>query len=641
MMKNILFWAVIATVLMSVFNSFGPRNSSQKGVDYSQFISDVRQGRVNRVEIEGRVVRGVSATGEQFTTYDPGDRGLIGDLIENGVSIDAQPPEQQGMLMQIFISWFPMLLLIAVWVFFMRQMQGGVGGKGGPMSFGKSKARLLNEDQVQVTFADVAGVEEAKEEVSELVDFLQDPGKFQKLGGKIPRGVLLTGSPGTGKTLLAKAIAGEAKVPFFTISGSDFVEMFVGVGASRVRDMFEQAKKSAPCIIFIDEIDAVGRHRGAGLGGGHDEREQTLNQLLVEMDGFEANDGVIVIAATNRPDVLDPALLRPGRFDRQVVVPLPDVRGREHILKVHMNKVPVAKNVKPKLLARGTPGFSGADLANLVNEAALFAAKAGKRLVNMSEFEKAKDKIMMGAERRSMVMSDEEKSLTAFHEAGHAIVGLSVPEHDPVYKVTIIPRGRALGVTMFLPEEDRYSHSKKRLESQISSLFGGRIAEELVFGADAVTTGASNDIERATEIARNMVTKWGLSEKLGPLSYAEEEGEVFLGRSVTKHKEVSDETSHLIDEEIRAVIDQNYERAESILKENRTILDLMAEALIKFETIDGTQIKDIMEGRTPRPPEDWSESDDDEDDDGVEFIVASESDEADSEDPVGDPANQH
>jgi cell division protease FtsH len=499
----------------------------------------------------------------------------------------------------------------------------------------------LNEDQVQVTFADVAGVEEAKEEVSELVDFLQDPGKFQKLGGKIPRGVLLTGSPGTGKTLLAKAIAGEAKVPFFTISGSDFVEMFVGVGASRVRDMFEQAKKSAPCIIFIDEIDAVGRHRGAGLGGGHDEREQTLNQLLVEMDGFEANDGVIVIAATNRPDVLDPALLRPGRFDRQVVVPLPDVRGREHILKVHMNKVPVAKNVKPKLLARGTPGFSGADLANLVNEAALFAAKAGKRLVNMSEFEKAKDKIMMGAERRSMVMSDEEKSLTAFHEAGHAIVGLSVPEHDPVYKVTIIPRGRALGVTMFLPEEDRYSHSKKRLESQISSLFGGRIAEELVFGADAVTTGASNDIERATEIARNMVTKWGLSEKLGPLSYAEEEGEVFLGRSVTKHKEVSDETSHLIDEEIRAVIDQNYERAESILKENRTILDLMAEALIKFETIDGTQIKDIMEGRTPRPPEDWSESDDDEDDDGVEFIVASESDEADSEDPVGDPANQH
>ncbi|HIJ34885.1 MAG TPA: ATP-dependent zinc metalloprotease FtsH, partial [Gammaproteobacteria bacterium] len=594
-----------------------------------------------RVEIEGRVVRGVSATGEQFTTYDPGDRGLIGDLIENGVSIDAQPPEQQGMLMQIFISWFPMLLLIAVWVFFMRQMQGGVGGKGGPMSFGKSKARLLNEDQVQVTFADVAGVEEAKEEVSELVDFLQDPGKFQKLGGKIPRGVLLTGSPGTGKTLLAKAIAGEAKVPFFTISGSDFVEMFVGVGASRVRDMFEQAKKSAPCIIFIDEIDAVGRHRGAGLGGGHDEREQTLNQLLVEMDGFEANDGVIVIAATNRPDVLDPALLRPGRFDRQVVVPLPDVRGREHILKVHMNKVPVAKNVKPKLLARGTPGFSGADLANLVNEAALFAAKAGKRLVNMSEFEKAKDKIMMGAERRSMVMSDEEKSLTAFHEAGHAIVGLSVPEHDPVYKVTIIPRGRALGVTMFLPEEDRYSHSKKRLESQISSLFGGRIAEELVFGADAVTTGASNDIERATEIARNMVTKWGLSEKLGPLSYAEEEGEVFLGRSVTKHKEVSDETSHLIDEEIRAVIDQNYERAESILKENRTILDLMAEALIKFETIDGTQIKDIMEGRTPRPPEDWSESDDDEDDDGVEFIVASESDEADSEDPVGDPANQH
>ncbi len=640
MMKNILLWAVIATVLMSVFNSFGPRTTNQKGMEYSQFISDVRAGRVSRVEIEGRVIHGVTTSGQQFRTYDPGDRGLIGDLIESGVAINAQPPEQQGILMQIFISWFPMLLLIAVWVFFMRQMQGGVGGKGGPMSFGKSKARLLNEDQVQVTFADVAGVEEAKEEVSELVDFLQDPGKFQKLGGKIPRGVLLTGSPGTGKTLLAKAIAGEAKVPFFTISGSDFVEMFVGVGASRVRDMFEQAKKNSPCIIFIDEIDAVGRHRGAGLGGGHDEREQTLNQLLVEMDGFEANDGVIVIAATNRPDVLDPALLRPGRFDRQVVVPLPDVRGREQILKVHMNKVPVAKNVKPKVLARGTPGFSGADLANLVNEAALFAAKAGKRLVNMIEFEKAKDKIMMGAERRSMVMSDEEKALTAFHEAGHAIVGLSVPEHDPVYKVTIIPRGRALGVTMFLPEEDRYSHSKARLESQISSLFGGRIAEELVFGKDAVTTGASNDIERATEIARNMVTKWGLSEKLGPLSYAEEEGEVFLGRSVTKHKEVSDETAHLIDEEVRFVIDQNYERAERILRENREKLDVMADALIRYETIDEGQIKDIMDGRTPRPPEDWSDAD--EDDDDLSSSVSAANDEGDSgdePDPIGDPAN--
>ncbi len=645
MVKNILLWAVIATVLMSVFNSFGPRTAGQKGMEYSQFIADVRNGRVARVDIEGRVVKGVTTSGQQFTTYDPGDRGLIGDLIDNGVSINAQPPEQQGILMQIFISWFPMLLLIAVWVFFMRQMQGGVGGKGGPMSFGKSKARLLNEDQVQVTFADVAGVEEAKEEVSELVDFLQDPGKFQKLGGKIPRGVLLTGSPGTGKTLLAKAIAGEAKVPFFTISGSDFVEMFVGVGASRVRDMFEQAKKNSPCIIFIDEIDAVGRHRGAGLGGGHDEREQTLNQLLVEMDGFEANDGVIVIAATNRPDVLDPALLRPGRFDRQVVVPLPDVRGREHILKVHMNKVPVAKNVKPKVLARGTPGFSGADLANLVNEAALFAAKAGKRLVNMGEFEKAKDKIMMGAERRSMVMSDDEKALTAFHEAGHAIVGLTVPEHDPVYKVTIIPRGRALGVTMFLPEEDRYSHSKKRLESQISSLFGGRIAEEIVFGKDAVTTGASNDIERATELARSMVTKWGLSDKLGPLSYAEEEGEVFLGRQVTKHKEVSDETAHLIDEEVRFLIDQNYARSEKILNENREKLDMMADALIRYETIDEGQIKDIMEGRTPRPPEDWSDSD--EDDDGVTASISTDdpaaNDEGEPDDagPAGDPANQH
>jgi cell division protease FtsH len=645
MVKNILLWAVIATVLMSVFNSFGPRTTGQKGMEYSQFIADVRSGRVARVDIEGRVVKGVTTSGQQFTTYDPGDRGLIGDLINNGVSINAQPPEQQGILMQIFISWFPMLLLIAVWVFFMRQMQGGVGGKGGPMSFGKSKARLLNEDQVQVTFADVAGVEEAKEEVSELVDFLQDPGKFQKLGGKIPRGVLLTGSPGTGKTLLAKAIAGEAKVPFFTISGSDFVEMFVGVGASRVRDMFEQAKKNSPCIIFIDEIDAVGRHRGAGLGGGHDEREQTLNQLLVEMDGFEANDGVIVIAATNRPDVLDPALLRPGRFDRQVVVPLPDVRGREHILKVHMNKVPVAKNVKPKLLARGTPGFSGADLANLVNEAALFAAKAGKRLVNMAEFEKAKDKIMMGAERRSMVMSDEEKALTAFHEAGHAIVGLSVPEHDPVYKVTIIPRGRALGVTMFLPEEDRYSHSKRRLESQISSLFGGRIAEEIVFGKEAVTTGASNDIERATDLARNMVTKWGLSEKLGPLSYAEEEGEVFLGRSVTKHKEVSDETAHLIDEEVRFLIDRNYARSEKILKQHRDKLDLMADALIRYETIDDEQIKDIMEGRAPRPPEDWSDSDEDED--GVTASISPDGSAANDEGegggagPAGDPVNPH
>jgi cell division protease FtsH len=501
-----------------------------------------------------------------------------------------------------------MLLLIGVWIFFMRQMQGGGGGRGA-MSFGKSRARMLSEDQVKVTFSDVAGVEEAKEEVSELVEFLRDPGKFQKLGGKIPRGVLMVGSPGTGKTLLARAIAGEAKVPFFTISGSDFVEMFVGVGASRVRDMFEQAKKHAPCIIFIDEIDAVGRHRGAGLGGGHDEREQTLNQLLVEMDGFEGNEGVIVIAATNRPDVLDPALLRPGRFDRQVVVPLPDVRGREQILRVHMRKVPLADDVRPNIIARGTPGFSGADLANLVNEAALFAARANKRLVDMDDFDRAKDKIMMGAERRSMVMSDEEKKLTAYHEAGHAIVGLKVPSHDPVYKVTIIPRGRALGVTMFLPEEDRYSYTKQRLESQISSLFGGRIAEEIIFGGDSVTTGAQNDIQRATEIARNMVTKWGLSDKLGPLTYGEDDGEVFLGHSVTQHKNISDGTAHDIDEEVRLFIDRNYDRAEQILRDNMDKLHAMAEALVKFETIDENQIKDIMEGKPPRPPEGWDDSD--------------------------------
>jgi cell division protease FtsH len=498
------------------------------------------------------------------------------------------------------------LLLIAVWIFFMRQMQGGGGGRGA-MSFGKSKARLLGEDQVKVTFADVAGVEEAKEEVAELVEFLRDPAKFQKLGGKIPRGVLMVGSPGTGKTLLAKAIAGEAKVPFFTISGSDFVEMFVGVGASRVRDMFDQAKKHAPCIIFIDEIDAVGRHRGAGLGGGHDEREQTLNQLLVEMDGFEGNEGIIVMAATNRPDVLDPALLRPGRFDRQVVVPLPDVRGREHILKVHMRKVPLADDVEPTKIARGTPGFSGADLANLVNEAALFAARANKRLVAMADFEKAKDKIMMGAERKSMVMSEDEKKLTAYHEAGHAIVGLNVPSHDPVYKVTIIPRGRALGVTMFLPEEDRYSYSKERLESQITSMFGGRIAEELIFGKEKVTTGASNDIQRVTEIARNMVTKWGFSEKLGPMTYSEDEGEVFLGHSVTQHKNVSGATANLIDAEIKAIVDNNYQRAETILKENMDKLHMMADALVKYETIDEKQIADIMAGRDPRPPEDWSD----------------------------------
>ena len=608
MAKNLILWVVIALVLMSVFNNFGPRRTGTEQVDYSRFIADVKQGRVQKVIIEGRNIQGLLQTGERFGTYIPetDNKALIGDLLENGVVIDARPPEQQSLLMQIFISWFPMLLLIGVWIFFMRQMQGGAGGRGA-LSFGKSRARLLGEDQVKVTFADVAGVDEAKEEVSELVDFLRDPAKFQNLGGKIPRGVLMVGSPGTGKTLLARAIAGEAKVPFFTISGSDFVEMFVGVGASRVRDMFEQAKKHAPCIIFIDEIDAVGRHRGAGLGGGHDEREQTLNQLLVEMDGFEGNEGIIVIAATNRPDVLDPALLRPGRFDRQVVVPLPDIRGREQILKVHMRKIPLDRDVEPSVIARGTPGFSGADLANLVNEAALFAARANRRTVDMEQFEKAKDKIMMGSERRSMVMSDDEKRLTAYHEAGHAIVGLMVPSHDPVYKVTIIPRGRALGVTMFLPEEDRYSYSKERLESQISSLFGGRIAEELVFGPDSVTTGASNDIQRATELARNMVTRWGLSERLGPLTYSEEEGEVFLGHSVTQHKTVSDQTQDLIDEEVRSIIDRNYQRSTGILKENEQRLHVMADALIRYETIDVEQIKDIMEGREPRPPQDWSD----------------------------------
>jgi cell division protease FtsH len=604
--KNLILWVVIAIVLMSVFNNFGPRQTAAQPIEYSQFIADVKAGKVQKVSIEDRVIRGIKDNDERFTTYNPGDPGLIGDLLNNGVKIDARPPEQQGLLMQMFISWFPMLLLIGVWIFFMRQMQGGGGGRGA-LSFGKSRARMVGEDQVKITFADVAGVDEAKEEVAELVEFLRDPGKFQKLGGKIPRGVLMVGNPGTGKTLLAKAIAGEAKVPFFSISGSDFVEMFVGVGASRVRDMFEQAKKHAPCIIFIDEIDAVGRHRGAGLGGGHDEREQTLNQLLVEMDGFEGSEGVIVIAATNRPDVLDPALLRPGRFDRQVVVPLPDVRGREQILKVHMRKVPIADDVDASVIARGTPGFSGADLANLVNEAALFAARSNSRLVSMEYFEKAKDKIMMGAERRSMVMSEEEKKLTAYHEAGHAIVGLTVPAHDPVYKVSIIPRGRALGVTMFLPEQDRYSYSKQRLESQICSMFGGRVAEELIFGPEAVTTGASNDIKRITEIARNMVTKWGLSERLGPLTYTEDEGEVFLGHTVTQHKMVSDETAHVIDEEIRAIVDRNYERATQILNDNIEKLHLMAEALIKYETIDSHQIGDIMTGKPPRPPQDTTD----------------------------------
>jgi cell division protease FtsH len=605
MVKNLFLWLIIAIVLVSVFSNFGPRNTVAEKVSYSQFLQEVEQGMVNSVTIEdNKIIKGVTKNNKRFVTYMPmQDNALLGELLKSKVDVSGQEKQQESFLLHVFINWFPMLLLIGVWIFFMRQMQGG-GGRGA-MSFGRSRARLLGEDQVKVTFADVAGVDEAKEEVKELVDFLRDPTKFQNLGGRIPRGVLLVGSPGTGKTLLARAVAGEAKVPFFTISGSDFVEMFVGVGASRVRDMFEQAKKHAPCIIFIDEIDAVGRHRGAGLGGGHDEREQTLNQLLVEMDGFEGNEGVIVVAATNRPDVLDPALLRPGRFDRQVVVPLPDIRGREQILKVHLQKVPVDTVVDVKAIARGTPGFSGADLSNLVNEAALFAARANKRKVSMIELDKAKDKIMMGAERRSMVMDENEKKLTAYHEAGHAIVGLSVPEHDPVYKVSIIPRGRALGVTMFLPEQDRYSHSKRRLESQLCSLFGGRIAEELIFGPESVTTGASNDIMRSTEIARKMVTTWGLSA-LGPLTFGEEEEEIFIGRSVNKHKEMSDRTAQQIDDEVRAIINRNYQRANEILVANMDKLHLMAQSLIKFETIDSNQIQEIMSGKEPTPPEDWS-----------------------------------
>jgi len=607
MAKNLILWLIIAAVLVTVMNNFSSPSEPQT-LSYSDFLEQVKEGRVERVTIDGFVIIGKRSEGDTFKTIRPAiqDNGLIGDLLDNNVLIEGKQPEQQSIWTQLLVASFPILVIIAVFMFFMRQMQGGAGGKGGPMSFGKSKARLLSEDQVKTTFADVAGCDEAKEEVHELVEFLRDPGKFQRLGGRIPRGVLMVGPPGTGKTLLAKAIAGEAKVPFFTISGSDFVEMFVGVGASRVRDMFEQAKKHAPCIIFIDEIDAVGRHRGAGLGGGHDEREQTLNQLLVEMDGFEMNDGIIVIAATNRPDVLDPALLRPGRFDRQVVVGLPDIRGREQILKVHMRKVPISENVEPAVIARGTPGFSGADLANLVNEASLFAARSNKRIVEMREFELAKDKIMMGAERKSMVMSEKERLNTAYHEAGHAIVGRVVPEHDPVYKVSIIPRGRALGVTMFLPEEDRYSLSKRALISQICSLFGGRIAEEMTLGFEGVTTGASNDIMRATQLARNMVTKWGLSEKLGPLMYAEEEGEVFLGRSAgSQHSNVSGETARLIDEEVRSIIDHCYGTAKQILTDNRDKLDVMAEALMKYETIDAPQIDDIMAGRTPREPRDW------------------------------------
>ncbi|KAF2409857.1 membrane protease FtsH catalytic subunit [Pseudomonas antarctica] len=636
MAKNLILWLIIAAVLVTVMNNFSSPNEPQT-LNYSDFIQQVKDGKVERVAVDGYVITGKRNDGDSFKTIRPAiqDNGLIGDLVDNHVVVEGKQPEQQSIWTQLLVASFPILVIIAVFMFFMRQMQGGAGGKGGPMSFGKSKARLLSEDQVKTTLADVAGCDEAKEEVGELVEFLRDPGKFQRLGGRIPRGVLMVGPPGTGKTLLAKAIAGEAKVPFFTISGSDFVEMFVGVGASRVRDMFEQAKKHAPCIIFIDEIDAVGRHRGAGMGGGHDEREQTLNQLLVEMDGFEMNDGIIVIAATNRPDVLDPALLRPGRFDRQVVVGLPDIRGREQILKVHMRKVPMGEDVAPAVIARGTPGFSGADLANLVNEASLFAARTGKRIVEMKEFELAKDKIMMGAERKSMVMSEKEKQNTAYHEAGHAIVGRVVPEHDPVYKVSIIPRGRALGVTMFLPEEDRYSLSKRALISQICSLYGGRIAEEMTLGFDGVTTGASNDIMRASQIARNMVTKWGLSEKLGPLMYAEEEGEVFLGRGGGgQAASFSGETAKLIDSEVRSIIDQCYGTAKQILTDNRDKLDAMADALMKYETIDADQIDDIMAGRTPREPRDWEGGSGTS---GTPPVVQNERPET----PIGGPAADH
>ncbi|MDC3890835.1 ATP-dependent zinc metalloprotease FtsH [Pseudomonas aeruginosa] len=639
MAKNLILWLIIAAVLVTVMNNFSSPSEPQT-LNYSDFIQQVKDGKVERVTVDGYVITGKRSDGDTFKTIRPAiqDNGLIGDLVNNNVVVEGKQPEQQSIWTQLLVASFPILVIIAVFMFFMRQMQGGGGGRGGPMSFGKSKARLLSEDQVKTTFADVAGCDEAKEEVSELVEFLRDPGKFQRLGGRIPRGVLMVGPPGTGKTLLAKAIAGEAKVPFFTISGSDFVEMFVGVGASRVRDMFDQAKKHAPCIIFIDEIDAVGRHRGAGLGGGHDEREQTLNQLLVEMDGFEMNDGIIVIAATNRPDVLDPALLRPGRFDRQVVVGLPDIRGREQILKVHMRKVPLGDHVDPAVIARGTPGFSGADLANLVNEASLFAARSNKRIVDMREFELAKDKIMMGAERKTMVMSEKEKRNTAYHEAGHAIVGRLVPEHDPVYKVSIIPRGRALGVTMFLPEEDRYSLSKRALESQICSLFGGRIAEEMTLGFEGVTTGASNDIMRATQLARNMVTKWGLSEKLGPLMYAEEEGEVFLGRSDgSQHANVSGETAKMIDQEVRRIIDDCYGTAKRLLDENRDKLEMMADALMKYETIDSDQIDDIMAGRVPREPRDWQGGSGT----GTPPANLEESGRRENTPPIGGPAGEH
>jgi len=631
--KNLVMWLVIAVVLMTIFNNFAPRqggNTTQ--LEYSSFLADVKQGQVSKVVIAGQNITATRQDGTTIKTFAPNDPDLINDLLRNGVVVDAKEPEQPSLLMSIFISWFPLLLLIGVWIFFMRQMQGG-GGRGA-MSFGKSKARMLTEDKNKVTFEDVAGVEEAKEEVGELVEFLRDPSRFQKLGGKIPRGVLMTGSPGTGKTLLARAIAGEAKVPFFTISGSDFVEMFVGVGASRVRDMFEQAKKHAPCIIFIDEIDAVGRHRGAGLGGGHDEREQTLNQLLVEMDGFEGNEGVIVIAATNRPDVLDPALLRPGRFDRQVYVPLPDIRGREQILKVHMRKVPIDDDVDASIIARGTPGFSGADLANLINEAALFAARANMRTVKMEQFELAKDKIIMGVERRSLIMPEEERRNTAYHEAGHAVVAKALPGTDPVHKVTIIPRGRALGVTMQLPVEDRYSHTRSSLLSTIAVLMGGRIGEEVFM--NQMTTGASNDFERATEMARNMVVRWGMSDLMGTRVYGENESEVFLGRDVTTHKNLSNSTAELVDKEIRRIVDEQYARARQIIEENRDKVEIMAKALLEWETIDADQINDIMEGKDPRPPADDSGKGTSSDD-----SASDKSDKKGAEPKMDEPAGEH
>ena len=642
MAKNLVLWLVIAAVLMAVFQNFNPQQS-KADVTYTEFVKMVQSDQVNEVTIDGLIISGTKHDGSSFEAVRPQvmDNSLMDDLLNHGVEVKGRRPEQSSIWKQLLVASFPILLIIIVFMFFMRQMQGGAGGKGGPMSFGKSKARLLGEDQIKTTFADVAGVDEAKEEVQELVEYLRDPSKFQRLGGQIPRGVLMAGQPGTGKTLLARAIAGEAKVPFFSISGSDFVEMFVGVGASRVRDMFEQAKKQSPCIIFIDEIDAVGRHRGGGHGGGHDEREQTLNQLLVEMDGFEGNDGVIVIAATNRPDVLDKALMRPGRFDRQVYVGLPDIRGREQILKVHMRKVPIDDSVEASVIARGTPGFSGADLANIVNEAALFAARSGKRLVSMEEFEKARDKIMMGAERKSMVMGEKEKENTAYHEAGHAIVGRLVPEHDPVHKVTIIPRGRALGVTQFLPEDDKYSLSKRGLESQICTLFGGRIAEELTLGIDGVTTGAQNDIERATSLARNMVTKWGLSESLGPLHYGEDDGGMPGAPGAANY---SGETAKNIDVEVRRIADQCYKIASDLLEENRDILEAMKDALMEYETIDSDQVEDLMCRRKVRPPRDWSDDDFSDNTTGSTKDDEAKSDKPKKDDgsnPIGGPAEHH